>query len=237
MQMQPSRIDVWKMFDRIAPRYDLLNRILSLGLDGSWRQRVGKYLPEEKNLKVLDLATGTGDLLLALFSENGNIASAVGLDMSAKMLTIAEKKIAKSGLRDSINFVRADVAQIPFPENSFNVATMAFGIRNVPDIDITLKQMQRVLKPSGRAVVLEFSVPEKFVMRKLFLLYLKTFVPVVGAIISGDYKSCQYLNKTVETFLNREELCQAMRNAGFINVNFVSMTFGVACIYYGDKPA
>ncbi len=235
MQTQPSREDIWKMFDRIAPRYDLLNRILSLGLDGSWRRRVGKYLSEGKNLKVLDLATGTGDLLLALFSNENKISSAVGLDMSAEMLATAEKKITKSNLRDSISLVRADAAQIPFPEGSFDAVTIAFGIRNVPDIDITLKQMQRVLKPSGKAIVLEFSLPENIVMRKLFLLYLKTFVPVVGAIISGDYKAYRYLNKTVETFLSREELCQAMRNAGFINVNVVPMTFGVACIYYGDK--
>jgi demethylmenaquinone methyltransferase/2-methoxy-6-polyprenyl-1,4-benzoquinol methylase len=237
MQSNPSRINVWKMFDRIAPRYDLLNRILSLGLDGPWRRRVGKYLPEGKNVRVLDLATGTGDLLLALFSSENKISSAVGLDMSAEMLAIAEKKIVKSNLQDSISFVRADAAQIPFPENSFDAVTMAFGIRNVSDIDMALRQMQRVLKPSGQALILEFSLPENIVMRNLFLLYLRTFVPLVGAIISGDCNAYRYLNKTVETFLSREELCQAMRNAGFINVKVAPMTFGVACIYCGGKPA
>lgn len=237
MQSQPSRIDVWMMFDRIAPRYDLLNRILSLGLDDGWRRKVAEYLPQQKKLNVLDLATGTGDLLLALFSNENKISSAVGLDMSAEMLAIAQKKIFKRNLRDSISFVRADAAQIPFPESSFDAVTIAFGIRNVPDIDITLRQMYRVLKPSGRVVILEFSLPENIVMKTLFLLYLRIFVPAVGAVISGDYKAYRYLNKTVETFLGREELCQAMRNAGFINVNVVPMTFGVACIYYGDKLA
>ncbi len=237
MQTQPSRIDIWKMFNRIAPRYDLLNRILSLGLDGPWRSRVGKYLQGEKNLKVLDLATGTGDLLLALFSSNGNIASAVGLDMSPEMLAIAEKKIARCNLANSINLVLADISEIPFSDGSFDAVTMAFGIRNVPDIDTALRQMHRVLKPGGMALVLEFSLPENIVMRKLFLLYLRTFVPAIGAILSGDHKAYRYLNKTVETFLSREELCQAMRNAGFGNVNVVPMTFGVACIYYGEKLA
>ncbi len=234
-QTQQSRVDVWKMFDRIAPRYDLLNRILSLGLDDFWRRRVGKYLPEEKNLKVLDLATGTGDLLLALFSSNANIASAFGLDMSAKMLAIAGKKIARQNLQNAVSLVRADAAEIPFADGSFDAVTMAFGIRNVPDINIVLKQMYRVLKPYGRALILEFSLPENIVMKNLFLLYLKIFVPTVGAIISGDYKAYRYLNKTVETFLSREELCQAMRSAGFINVNVAPVTFGVACIYYGEK--
>ncbi len=236
-QTQPSREDIWKMFDRIASRYDLLNRILSLGLDGSWRRRVGKYLPEGKNLKILDLATGTGDLLLALFSSENKISSAVGLDMSSEMLAIAEKKITKNNLRDSIGLVRADAVQIPFPDYSFDAVTIAFGIRNVPDINIALKQMYRVLKPQGRILILEFSLPENIVMRNLFLLYLRTFVPAVGAIISGDYKAYRYLNKTVETFLSRGELCRAMRNAGFNNVNVVPMTFGVACIYYGEKSA
>jgi demethylmenaquinone methyltransferase/2-methoxy-6-polyprenyl-1,4-benzoquinol methylase len=237
MQIQPSRVDIWKMFDRIAPRYDLLNRILSLGLDGFWRRRVGKYLPEKKHLKVLDLATGTGDLLLALFSSNGNISSAVGLDMSPEMLAIAEKKIAKHNLRNAVSLVRADAAEIPFADGSYDAVTVAFGIRNVPDANAVLKKMYRVLKSGGRTLILEFSLPENIVMKKLFLLYLRTFVPAVGAVISGDYKAYRYLNKTVETFLSREELCQAMRNAGFVNVTVAAMTFGVAYIYCGDKPA
>jgi len=237
MQLQPARFDIWKMFDRIAPRYDLLNRILSLGLDDGWRSKVAKYLPQQKKLNVLDLATGTGDLLLELFSSSGNIVSAVGLDMSAKMLAIAEKKIAMQNLQNAVSLVRADAAEIPFTDGSFDAVTIAFGIRNVTDINIALRQICQVLKPGGRAIILEFSLPANMVMRKLFLLYLRTFVPAVGAIISGDYKAYRYLNKTVETFLNRKELCQAMLNAGFINVNVVSMTFGVACIYYGDKPA
>jgi demethylmenaquinone methyltransferase/2-methoxy-6-polyprenyl-1,4-benzoquinol methylase len=236
MQLQPSRVDVWKMFDRIAPRYDLLNRILSLGLDGPWRRRARKYLPKGKNLKVLDLATGTGDLLLALFSNKNKISSAVGLDMSEEMLAIAENKIAGSNLQDLISLVRADAAEIPFADNNFDTVTIAFGIRNVPDINITLGQMYRVLKPSGRVLILEFALPENIVIKNLFLIYLRTFVPAIGALVSGDYKAYRYLNKTVETFLCREELCRAMRNAGFINVKVVPMTFGVACIYCGEKP-
>jgi demethylmenaquinone methyltransferase/2-methoxy-6-polyprenyl-1,4-benzoquinol methylase len=190
-----------------------------------------------KNLKVLDLATGTGDLLLALFAGSANIASAVGLDMSAKMLAIAEKKIARLNLSNSIDLVRADASEIPFADGSFDAVTVAFGIRNVPDINLALRQMYRVLKISGRVIILEFSLPENIMMRNLVLLYLRTFVPAVGAVIAANYKAYRYLDETVETFLSREELCQAIRNAGFTNVKVVPMTFGVTCIYYGDKSA
>jgi demethylmenaquinone methyltransferase / 2-methoxy-6-polyprenyl-1,4-benzoquinol methylase len=232
---QPSRIGVWKMFDRIAPRYDILNRILSFGLDISWRRRVARCLPDRKDLKVLDLATGTGDLPLSLLSNSQNIASIVGLDMSPEMLAIAERKIAKQNLRNVIGLVHADAVEIPFADNSFDAVTIAFGIRNVPDINIALREMYRVLKPAGKIIILEFSLPENIVMKTLFLLYLKTFVPVVGAIISGDYKAYRYLNKTVETFLSRKELCLLMQNAGFMNVNIIPMTSCIACIYCGDK--
>ncbi len=144
---------------------------------------------------------------------------------------------SRQNLQNAVSLVRADAAEIPFTDGSFDAVIIAFGIRNVTDINIALRQICQVLKPGGRAIILEFSLPENIVIRKLFLLYLRTFVPAVGAVISGDYKAYRYLNKTVETFLNREELCQAMRNAEFINVNVVPMTFGVACIYYGDKPA
>lgn len=237
MQIQPSRIDSWKMFGRISPRYDLLNGLLSLGLDGSWRRSIGKYLPQRKDLKILDLATGTGGLLLAILSNTDNIASAVGLDMSAKMLAIAENKIAERNLQNSISLVRADAAEIPFTENSFDAVTMAFGIRNVVDVNLVLKQMYKVLKPNGKAVILEFALPENFLLKKIFLFYLRIFVPAIGAIISGDRGAYKYLNQTVETFLTRKELQLAMKDAGFSNLNVVPMTFGVACIYCGDKPA
>ena len=234
-QSQPSRVGIWKMFDRIAPRYDLLNKILSLGLDGFWRRRAGKYLPERKDLRVLDLATGTGDLLLMLLANHKNISSAVGLDMSPEMLAIAEKKIAGHNLQGSISLVCADITEIPFPENSFDAVTIAFGIRNVSDVNIALSQTYRVLKPGGRVIILEFSLPDNSLMKNLFLLYLRTFVPAVGAIISGDSEAYRYLNKTVETFLSREELCKYMQNAGFISVNAVPITFGTVCIYNGEK--
>ncbi len=234
---QNCRTNIWKMFDRIAPRYDILNRILSLGLDMSWRYKTGKYLNSNKGLKILDLATGTGEMLIAMLSSNQNISYAVGLDMSPKMLAIAEKKITGLNLAHRARLIQADVAKIPFAENSFDIVTTAFGIRNVPDVAAALAEMHRVLKPGGRAIILEFSLPENIVLRKLFLLYLRIFVPAVGAIISGDYWAYRYLNKSVETFLSREELCQIMRSAGFTNVNVAPMTFGVACIYYGDKPA
>ncbi len=232
---EPSRIDSYKMFDRIANRYDLLNRIFSLGLHSRWRRKTADYLPAGNNLKLLDLATGTGDLLLALLSKSSKISSAVGLDMSGNMLEVAKHKIHSCNLCEVVNLVLDNAVKVPFEDRSFDVVTIAFGIRNVTDVSAALNQMYRVLKPTGRAILLEFSLPKNPILKKLYLFYLKKIIPFIGSLISADDYAYRYLGRTIETFPYGRDFCVLMENAGFKNINVVPLTFGVVSIYFGDK--
>jgi len=245
MSLQPSdtcktfrnEIDICGMFNRIAPRYDLLNHLLSFGQDFFWRRKVAKYLNSSRNgkLEILDLATGTGDLLISLFRENPKITKAVGLDISENMLAICREKINSHKLTEHISLIQADVAAIPFPENSFDVVTIAFGIRNTADTFETLKEMHRILRPGGISLILEFSLPASRILRKCYLFYLRHFVPLLGRVVSGDNHAYRYLGKTVENFYSADDFCILMKEAGFLNVQANQLTAGVVCIYRGYK--
>ena len=234
---EPSRKDVWRMFDRIAPRYDLINRWLSFGLDVSWRKRMASLLPEGESLAVLDLATGTADQLLLLCDECDRIDQAVGMDLSENMLEVGRKKVAASRRCDCINLKMGDAVNIPEEDHMYHAVTISFGIRNVLDMEASMKDMLRVLRPNGRALILECSLPENALMRIGHVAYLRYAVPLIGAIISGDMEAYRYLNKTVETFPSGEAFCELMRSAGFEHVKANPVTFGVATIYQGDRPA
>ncbi len=226
---------VWRMFDRIAPRYDLLNRLLSLRQDVVWRKKVAQYLPDRAGQIVLDVATGTADLLLSLFDKSDRISSAVGIDLSPKMLRLGLEKIASRRLADKISLVRADALGIPFADNSFDAVTIAFGIRNVADVPRALTEMHRVLKPGGKVLILEFSLPRNRFIRSLYQFHLRGILPRLGAIVSGDSHAYRYLNKTIETFPHGEEFCDVMRKAGFVEVQAAPLTFGIATIYHGGS--
>ena len=230
----PSRRDVWRMFDRIAPRYDLLNHLLSLNRDKAWRKRMGRLLPDGGSLSVLDLATGTGDQLLSLY-ETGRVSFAVGLDMAAEMMAIGMKKIEARGLTDRLTMVRGDASVIPFADSSFNAVTTTFGIRNLVDVRAGLTEMFRVLKPGGRALILEFSLPKNRLLRRMYLVYFRHLLPRLGAVISGDRQAYRYLNQTVESFPYGDEFRTLMRDAGFGAVAAYPLTLGVATIYCGEK--
>ncbi len=232
-----NEVDICRMFDRIAPRYDLLNHLLSFGQDFFWRRKVAKCLSSsgKDKLEILDLATGTGDLLFSLFHENPNITKAVGLDMSANMLAICRQKINSHKLTEYISLVQADAAAIPLPENSFDAVTIAFGIRNTADTFETLKEMHRILRPGGVSLILEFSLPANRIFRKCYLFYLRHFVPLLGRVVSGDDYAYSYFGKTVENFYSADDFCALMKEAGFINVQANQLTAGVVCIYRGYK--
>lgn len=232
-----NKVDICRMFDRIAPRYDLLNHLLSFGQDFFWRRKVAKYLNSSSNgkLEILDLATGTGDLLISLFRENRNITKAVGLDISENMLAICREKINSHKLTEHISLVQADAAEIPFPEDSFDAVTIAFGIRNTADTFETLKEMHRILRPGGICLILEFSLPAYRILRKCYLFYLRHFVPLLGRVVSGDDYAYSYFNKTVENFYGTDDFCALMKEAGFVNVQANQLTAGVVCIYRGYK--
>lgn len=233
----PERRDVWKMFDRVAHRYDLLNRMLSFGQDVRWRKKMARLLPVRPDQSLLDLATGTGDLLLALYGSGEKIVTGVGLDMAGKMLAIAQHKLRDRGLESELSLVRADANRLPLASGSFDLVTIAFGIRNVVDVPLALREMKRVLSPEGQCMILEFSLPRNRFIRWSYLVYFRHILPVIGALISGDSYAYRYLNETVESFPYGRAFCDLMSEAGFAQVRAIPLTFGVATIYIGQQQA
>ncbi|MBX7065964.1 MAG: bifunctional demethylmenaquinone methyltransferase/2-methoxy-6-polyprenyl-1,4-benzoquinol methylase UbiE [Parachlamydiales bacterium] len=225
----PSRDKVWKMFDAISPTYDRTNRIISFGRDQHWRAKVAEFLPPHKNLKILDLATGTGDQALALIKSQASIHSITGIDLSSEMLEIAKKKIPCK-----MQFMIADAEKLPFREQSFDAATFSFGIRNVSDPLTSLKEIFRVLKQKGRALILEFSLPPQPI-RAFFLIYLRHVLPRIAGLISKNRNAYQYLNRTIEHFPSGKDFCHLMREAGFIRLKAIPMNLGSVTLYVGEK--
>lgn len=230
-RMQP----IPAMFDRIAYRYDFLNRCLSFGQDVIWRKKVGSYLPSHDNLHVLDLATGTGDLAISLISNHHQVTDIVGLDLSENMLEIGRAKIHKAGLANCIQLRTGDATHIDMENNSFDVVTIAFGIRNVTDVALALSEMYRCLKVRGRLIILEFSLPSNRLIRALYLFYFRYWLPLFGGIISGDKSAYRYLNQSAENFPYGETFLQRLGLAGFKNAKAHVLTFGVVTIYVAEK--
>ena len=231
----PAKSDSWRMFDEISPRYDLLNRLLSFGLDVFWRRQLVQFLPAQHNQKLLDLATGTADVPLTLIRRNKNIEYAVGIDLADKMLAIGREKVTAAKLEDKILLSHGDAGRIAFNRDVFNVVTMAFGIRNVADPLQVLREIHRVLKPQGRAIILEFSLPENRSLRALHLFYLRKAVPAIGWLISGHGEAYRYLNRTIEQFPYGAAFCAIMADAGFRNPKAHPLLAGIATIYTGEK--
>jgi demethylmenaquinone methyltransferase/2-methoxy-6-polyprenyl-1,4-benzoquinol methylase len=227
---------VGQMFDRIAPAYDILNHLFSFGWDFSWRRRLADTIVKNEKLRVLDLATGTGGVLITLLRRNSNIAEAVGLDISENMLALCRRKIARHKLADRIKLVRADVTASGLGDESFNVVTMGFGIRNTPDAFKTLAEIHRLLKGGGTALILEFSMLANRIIRGFYLFYLRFFVPLLGRLLSGDNHAYRYLDTSIENFHRSDDFCRLMQKAGFSNVNATPLTFGVACLYQANRP-
>jgi demethylmenaquinone methyltransferase/2-methoxy-6-polyprenyl-1,4-benzoquinol methylase len=232
---QPVPTNVWRMFDRIASRYDLLNRLLSFGQDIRWRKKVSQFLANKDNQFILDLATGTGDQLLYLFQNCTKIDRAIGTDLALKMLEIGRAKVKKQKLDEYITLQEGNAEQVDFKDNTFDAVTISFGIRNVVSVSQALSEMNRVLKPSGRVIILEFSIPQNRIMRKFYLLYFRYVLPGLGSVISGDGYAYRYLNETVETFPYGDDFCHLLVKSGFQNVFMCPMTFGIATIYVGEK--
>ncbi len=232
----PSQQDSWRMFDRIAPRYDFLNRLLSLYQDVGWRNMLIKGLPIQSNQIVLDLATGTADVLLSLFKNSTKVIRGIGIDMAGDMLKYGRQKVCEKDLNNLIHLIPGDASAIPFIANQFDVVTIAFGIRNVMDVKESLAEIYRVLKPSGKVLILEFSLPTNRILKTLYLLYFRIILPRIGSLISGDTYAYRYLNKTVESFPYGETFCNLIRAVGFQSVDVKPLTFGIASIYQGQKP-
>lgn len=223
------------MFDRIAHRYDLINRVLTLRMDVGWRRKLGSRFPHREDLAVLDIATGTGDVLLFNLQNRKNIGLAVGVDVAPRMMQLGREKAARQGLADRVQFVQGDALALPFADQSFDVVTISFGIRNVTDVPRSLSEMYRILRPGGQALILEFSFPRNHLLRNTYMIYLRHVLPRVGGMLSGDTAPYRYLDKTVESFPYGKAFCDLMTAAGFVSVDEHPLTFGIATVYSGAK--
>lgn len=231
---EPSRHEIWKMFDRISPTYDQINRIVSFGKDRSWRKEVVKHFPQRASLKILDLATGTGDQAIACLENHPQIESIIGIDLAADMIKIAKEKCKKKGYDQKIDFVIADAEHPPFGKEQFDAATFSFGIRNVNNPLSSLKQIFQLLKPQGRCLILEFSLPPKAI-RPFYLFYLRHILPRIGGLFSKDVHAYRYLNQTIETFPSGQAFCSLMAQAGFSPIRSHRLALGAVTLYVGDK--
>ncbi|CAM1355856.1 MULTISPECIES: bifunctional demethylmenaquinone methyltransferase/2-methoxy-6-polyprenyl-1,4-benzoquinol methylase UbiE [Tenacibaculum] len=224
---------VAQMFDNISEDYDGLNRVISLGIDVSWRKKVVKLVGENNPQQILDIATGTGDL--ALMMSELNPEKIVGLDISEGMLQVGRQKIAKANLSNKIKMIVGDSENIPFPDNTFDAITVSFGVRNFENLDKGLTEILRVLKPGGKFVVLETSNPTKFPFKQGYKLYTNYILPIIGKLFSKDKVAYSYLSETANTFPFGKAFNNILQKNGFKNAKNIPVTFGVASIYTALK--
>ncbi|MHB8897431.1 MAG: bifunctional demethylmenaquinone methyltransferase/2-methoxy-6-polyprenyl-1,4-benzoquinol methylase UbiE [Thermoguttaceae bacterium] len=235
MPVDKSSRRIQHMFGEIAPRYDLLNRLLSMGIDRRWRRRTTRLVPPGEG-PVLDVCTGTGDLALAYWRAGARTVPVVGADFAWPMLTRAHQKATAAGAGDHVSFVQADALELPFPDDRFQVVTVAFGLRNVSDTDRALRQMTRVCRPGGHVAVLEFSIPRAWPVRQVYLAYFRHVLPRIGqAVARNRHSAYNYLPQSVGEFPHGEALAGRMREAGLREVRFHPFTFGIATLYVGTK--
>jgi demethylmenaquinone methyltransferase/2-methoxy-6-polyprenyl-1,4-benzoquinol methylase len=233
LSKSPSRIA--GMFDAIAGRYDFLNHLLSANLDRGWRRRAIASLYLSGRERVLDLCTGTADVALAAGTASPPAARVVGVDFSAAMLRVGLGKVAQRGLQDRVTLVRGDAMWIPVTDRSVDAVTMAFGIRNVQDVQAACGEMFRVLAPRGRLAILEFTVPRTPGFRQVYRWYLNSVLPRLGRVVSGNAAAYQYLPDSVGAFAKPDELVALLRQAGFADVQAVPLTFGAVYLYTGMR--
>lgn len=231
--VEGKKPEIERMFDAIAPKYDLLNRVLSGGIDQSWRRKVVKLVLEKKPLNVLDVATGTGDL--AIMAAQTGVSNVVGVDISEEMLVFGRKKVVSKDLSGKVELRSGDAEAIPFEDQKFDVAMVAFGVRNFEDLDKGLGEMYRVLKKGGRIVVLEFSKPTAFPIKQLYGTYNRYLLPAIGKLVSGDQSAYTYLPESIAAFPEGKNFLAHLSKAGFTAVRDIRLTFGVASIYVGEK--
>jgi len=232
--LQERKKESYKIFDEIAGTYDFLNHFLSFGIDIYWRQKFLKQLPKREEITALDLATGTGDVPLVLVKDK-RVKKVTGLDLSKGMIAVGKKKIEKKGLSDQISFHLGDGVKIPSADNSFDLVTISFGIRNFEDPQKSIHDIYRVLKPGGRLLIMELSVPSNKFMKMLYLFFFRKILPFVGNIVSKHKDAYSYLNQSVEDFPCGDDFKQLIDNAGFKNTGYKELTFGIATLYCGDK--
>ncbi|MDY6823200.1 MAG: bifunctional demethylmenaquinone methyltransferase/2-methoxy-6-polyprenyl-1,4-benzoquinol methylase UbiE [Thermodesulfobacteriota bacterium] len=223
-----------RMFDTIAPRYDFLNRFLSMRQDVYWRRKLVAAVPTDSH-RLLDIACGTGDVAIEAMRQSKTRRLIVGMDFSFAMLQNGQKKLAGTEAGRNIHLVAADAFAPPFAENSFDAATIAFGIRNIEDKPAALETFRRHLRPGGGLAVLELTTPAKGILKTIYMAYFQHILPLVGWFFSKDRSAYQYLPASVIEFPPSAEFAAMMRDAGFTDVTFQRLTFGIATLYTGRK--
>lgn len=233
-EQKVNKQGVRQMFDRIAPTYDRLNHLLSLGIDRRWRRKAVDALALHKPQQILDIATGTGDFAL-LMAKRIKPQHIIGADISEGMMAVGREKVQKKGLQDTISFQHEDCMNLSFPDGSFDAVTSAYGVRNFQDLDKGLREMQRVLRPGGHLLIVELTPPPSFPMKQMFWLYAHVVMPLLGRLISHDNSAYTYLPASMEAFPQPEQMEGILRSAGFSNIEWKRFTFGINTMYLAKK--
>ena len=228
-----NKQDVQNIFNDIAPKYDALNHILSMNIDKIWRKKAINYIHDCKNIKLLDVACGTGDFSIAAYKKG--VRDIKGIDISKNMVDIGNKKIINLGLDESIQLFEGDSEDINFPEEFFDYTTVAFGVRNFEHLEKGLTDMYRILKIGGKIIILEFSMPEKSPFKQLYKFYFRRILPIVGGWISGNKQAYTYLPNSVLQFPQGKDFLAIMNKCGYSNCVQKKLSFGIASIYIGEK--
>lgn len=227
---------VERMFDSIAPAYDFMNRAMTFGIDRLWRKRAVRRLGPMEPAAVLDIATGTGDLAIELAAAFPS-ATVTGADLSENMMAEGRRKVAARGLEDRIGFCRADCRELPFADGSFDLITVAYGVRNFADIPACYREMRRVLRPGGRLCVIELSTPVSRLVKPFYRFYTSVVIPLIGRMVSKDVRAYSYLPESIAAAPQRHKMCALMVEAGFSECRWRQMTLGVCCVYYASASA
>lgn len=231
---ESKKVQVRDMFDNIAPTYDRLNHILSVNIDRLWRRRVVRLVRRMHPQHLLDVATGTGDLAIAMAGQISD-CTIHGVDLSAQMLAIAREKVAARGLSERISLAVGDAEHLDVADESVDVATVAFGVRNFENLELGLREMHRTIKPGGHIVILEFSTPRARIFGALYRWYSHKVLPFVGRLISRDGAAYDYLPSSVDEFPAPERFMQMLAGVGFKNCKARSQSFGIAQIYTAER--
>ncbi len=231
---EAKKVQVTKMFDRIAPYYDFLNRLLTLRIDVLWRRKAIKQLKAIQPKKVLDVATGTADLAIET-ARQVDVDKIIGVDIANQMLEIGRKKLDKRQLSDKIELLEGDSENLPFEDNSFDAITVAFGVRNYQNLEKGLVEMNRVLRKGGKVVILEFSKPRVFPFKQLFNFYFKRILPLIGRITSKDPRAYSYLYESVQAFPDYDAFTSILERCGYKDCKWKSLSLGICSIYTGLK--
>jgi demethylmenaquinone methyltransferase / 2-methoxy-6-polyprenyl-1,4-benzoquinol methylase len=230
-----KKVKVEQMFNEISGRYDLLNHLLSFGIDRRWRNKLIRRLEHQNPILLLDVATGTGDLAIAAaLATNARITAT---DIAEKMMDGGRKKVASKGLTERISFRKADAEALPFEPNTFDALMVAFGVRNFENLGQGLSEFLRVLRPGGQALILEFSMPASRMLKLVYKLYFGKFLPVIGRMISKHPDAYTYLPDSVDHFPHGEAFASLLSDAGFVHVTQTTLSGGIATLYEGVKSS